>query len=161
MTVVTVEKDFDNRTMTLTAQFAAPVQQVWELWADPRKLERWWGPPTHPATFEEHDLSPGGRVTYFMTAPDGQRHHGWWRIEAVEPPTSLRFTDGFADDAGNPAEGMPESTATVTLSEHEGGTRMEIRSQWETTEQMRAVIDMGVEQGLTQSVEQMDALLAG
>ena len=46
-------------TMTITAEFDAPIERVWQLWADPRQLERWWGPPTYPATVVDHDLSPG------------------------------------------------------------------------------------------------------
>ena len=53
MTVTAVRKDPDALTMTLTAEFEASPERVWELWADPRQLERWWGPPTYPATFTE------------------------------------------------------------------------------------------------------------
>ena len=49
-----------------------PIARVWALWADPRKLERWWGPPTFPATVLEHDLRPGGKVSYYMTSPEGE-----------------------------------------------------------------------------------------
>ena len=161
MTVVNVDKDFDNLTMTLTAEFAAPVEQVWQLFADPRKLERWWGPPTHPATVVEHALEPGGRVLYFMTAPDGQRYHGYWSIEAVDAPGSFAFRDGFADEHGNPTGDMPESTVLVTLAAQDAGTRMEIRSTFASREQMQQIMDMGAAEGLTQSVGQMDALLAG
>ena len=73
MTITSVQKDPDARTMTITADFDASVDRVWQLWADPRQLERWWGPPTHPATVVDHDLSPGGKVSYFVTGPDGQR----------------------------------------------------------------------------------------
>ena len=59
MTVTAVHKDPDALTMTLTAEFDASPERVWELWADPRQLERWWGPPTYPATFTAHDLAPG------------------------------------------------------------------------------------------------------
>ncbi|MGE5274633.1 MAG: helix-turn-helix domain-containing protein [Verrucomicrobiota bacterium] len=38
-----VEKNAEALTMTVTAEFDAPVAQVWEVFADPRKLERWWG----------------------------------------------------------------------------------------------------------------------
>ena len=73
-------------TMTVRAEFDAPVDQVWQLWADPRKLERWWGPPTYPATVRAARPAPGGSVTYFMTSPEGQRHHGWWRVLDVQAP---------------------------------------------------------------------------
>ena len=79
MPVTDVKKDLDALTMTITAEFDAGAERVWELWSDPRQLERWWGPPSYPATFVEHDLSPGGRSAYFMTGPDGKKHHGWWR----------------------------------------------------------------------------------
>ena len=161
MTVTSVDKDFDNLTLTLTADFAAPVENVWQLWADPRRLERWWGPPTYPATVENHDLTLGGEVTYFMTGPEGDKHRGWWRVTSVAPPTSLEFTDGFADPDGTPSPTMPTTTVSMRLTEQDGRTRMEIRSAFETREQMDQLITMGMEEGLKQAVGQMDGLLAG
>ena len=69
MPVIDVQKDLDNRRLVMTAQFAAPVERLWRLYADPRQLERVWGPPTHPATFVDHDLRPGGRMHYYIPAP--------------------------------------------------------------------------------------------
>ncbi len=161
MTVTSVDKDFDSLTLTLTADFAAPVENVWQLWADPRRLERWWGPPTYPATVENHDLSPGGEVTYFMTGPEGDKHRGWWRVTSAAPPTSLEFTDGFADQDGTPSATMPTTTVSMRLTEHHGGTRMEIRSAFATREQMDQLITMGMEEGLKEAVGQMDGLLTG
>ena len=160
MSVTSVEKDFDNQTLTLIADFDAPLDRVWTLWEDPRQLERWWGPPGYPATFEEFNLTPGGRVTYYMTTPEGEKHRGWWRIDAVNPPTSLNLTDGFADADGNPAEDMPVGTMHMQLSEFGGGTRMELRSVSATREQMQQLVDMGMVEGIQASVGQMDALLA-
>jgi uncharacterized protein YndB with AHSA1/START domain len=91
MSITSVDLDYDNLTITLIADFDAPIERVWDLWSDPRKLERWWGPPTHPATVEKHDLTPGGEVTYVMTGPEGATR-GAWRVTAVNPPTSLEFT---------------------------------------------------------------------
>ena len=62
MPVTDVNKDLDALTMTITAEFDAGAERIWEMWSDPRQLERWWGPPSFPATFVEHDLSPGGRA---------------------------------------------------------------------------------------------------
>ena len=161
MTVTSIDKDLDELTLTLIADFDAPVERVWQLWADPRLLERWWGPPTHPATFERHDLMPGGRVTYFMTGPEGERYRGWWQVMAVDREASLEFTDGFADDDGVPSTDMPTTVVRMVLSEHEGGTRMELRSVFGSREQMEQLAEMGMEEGLRQAVGQMDAVLAG
>jgi uncharacterized protein YndB with AHSA1/START domain len=160
MSVTNVDKDFERLTLTVVAAFAAPMERVWQLWADPRQLERWWGPPTFPATFAEHDLTPGGTVTYFMTGPDGGRYGGLWRITAVNPPKSLEFIDVFADENGAPVEGMPATAVQMVLTEHEGGTRMELRSTFDTREQMDRIIGMGAVEGMTSAIGQIDALIA-
>jgi len=160
MTVTSVEQDLDRLTLTLTAEFDAPVERVWQLWADPRQLERWWGPPTYPATVQEHDLTPGGDVTYYMTGPEGDKHYGYWRVTAVKAPDSLEFIDGFADADGKPNPDLPTNTVRVRLIAREGGTRMELRSTYDTREQMEQVLEMGVVEGLREAVGQIDALLA-
>lgn len=159
MSVTSVTKDLDNLTVTLVADFGDPIERVWQLWADPRKLERWRGPPTYPATVEQHGLTPGGEVTYYMTGPEGELHRGWWGIKSVNPPKFLEFTDGFADQDGTPSADMPIATVHMQLTEQDGGTRMEVRSTLESREQMEQLLDMGVAEGLQQAVAQMDALL--
>jgi uncharacterized protein YndB with AHSA1/START domain len=161
MSVISVEKDFEGLTLTLVAEFDAPIERVWQLWADPRQLERWWGPPSYPATVEEHDLRPGGDVSYFMTGPEGEKSRGWWRVTSVNPPRSLEFTDGFADQDGSPIADMPTTTVQMQLTEHAGGTRMEVRSVFDSREQMERLVRMGALEAFQQAVGQMDAVLAG
>jgi uncharacterized protein YndB with AHSA1/START domain len=161
VSVISVDKDFDSLTFTLVAEFDAPIEGVWQLWADPRQLERWWGPPSHPATVEEHDLTPGGEVAYFMTGPEGEKSRGWWRVTSVNPPKSLEFTDGFADQDGTPIADMLTTMVQVRLTLHGGGTRMVVGSVFDSREQMEQLVSMGMTEGLQQAVGQMDALLAG
>jgi hypothetical protein len=73
VSIVSIEKDYERLSLELIAEFDAPIAAVWQLWADPRKLERWWGPPTHPATVVDHELTVGGAVSYFMTGPEGEK----------------------------------------------------------------------------------------
>ena len=159
MSITSVDTDHDRLTITLISDFDAPIEQVWELWSDPRKLERWWGPPTYPATFEKHDLIPGGEVTYFMTGPEGDRHWGTWRVTAVDPPTSLEFADAFANADGTPITDMPVNRVSVRLAERESGTRMEMRSKFESREDMEKWVSTGTLEGLQQAIAQMDLLL--
>ncbi len=160
MSVTSVDTDYETLTTSLVADFDAPVDEVWQLWADPRQLERWWGPPTYPATFEKHDLSPGGEVTYFMTGPEGEQPRGWWRVTSVDPPRSLHFTDGFAKEDGTADEQMPVVDVMMRLSERDRGTRMELRSTFASREELDKLVGMGMLEGLEQAVGQMDALLA-
>lgn len=162
MTVTHVKTDREALTLTLTAEFDAAIGRVWELWADPRQLERWWGPPTYPATFVDHDMSPGGSITYFMTGPEGDRYHGWWRVLTVARPHSLEFEDGFADEAGKPNPSMPVTATRVTIGERDaGGTTMAIETIFPSVEAMEQLVKMGMEEGLTLAVGQIDAILAG
>ena len=161
MTVTAVEKHPDTLSMTITAEFEAPPERVWQLWADPRQLERWWGPPIYPATVDSHDLRPGGRVEYHMTGPEGEQLKGFWDIIEADAPRSLVFRDGFANDDGTPNTDMPSNESRVTIEEiGDGRTRMSIDSIFPSREAMEQLLAMGMEEGLTQAVGQIDAILA-
>ncbi len=159
MPVTAVVKDPDNLTLTLTAEFGAPVDRVWQVWADPRQLERWWGPPTFPATVVDHDISVGGAVSYFMTSPEGDKYNGWWRVRAADAPHRLEFEEGFADGAGNPNPDMPVTIMRITLTARDGGgTRMEVISTFPDQQAMERLMSMGMDEGVRASVSQIDAL---
>ena len=161
MTVTAVRKDPQTLTMTLDAEFDASPDRVWQLWADPRQLERWWGPPTYPATFTKHDLAPGSRVEYHMTGPEGDQPKGYWEIIETDPPRRLVFRDGFANDDGTPNDNLPRNEVRTTIEPiGEGRTRMSIESIFPSTEAMEQLLAMGMEQGLTEAVGQIDAILA-
>jgi uncharacterized protein YndB with AHSA1/START domain len=158
MTVLDVVPDRDAMTLTLTAEYDAPVERVWQLWADPRLLERWWGPPTYPATVRQHDLRPGGTVAYVMTGPDGDEAKGFWRVTAVDPPRSLAFDDLFGEPDA-PATDLPVTRAEVTLTPTATGTRMIMVSSFPTAEALDQLVEMGMLEGLRQAVGQTDDLL--
>jgi uncharacterized protein YndB with AHSA1/START domain len=161
MTVTAVQKSSETLTMTMTAEFDASAQRVWQLWEDPRQLERWWGPPTWPATFTAHDLRPGGHVAYHMTGPDGSEAHGYWDVLETDPPRSLSFRDGFANDDGTPNDALPRTEAFVRIEElGVGRTRMSIESHFPNAEAMEQILEMGMEEGLKQAIGQIDAILA-
>ena len=95
-----------------------------------------------------------------MTGLGGETSRGWWRVTSVDPPTSLEFTDGFADEDGTPSSKLPTQTVQVRLSEQAGGTRMELRFVFESREQMEQMEGLGAFEGILQSVGQMDDVLA-
>ena len=160
MTVVSVVKDAEAMTLTVTARFDAPIGRVWRVWSDPRRLERWWGPPTYPATVTEHDLAAGGTVAYVMVGPEADRHRGWWRVRAADPPHALEFESGFADADGTPSRDGATAMVRVALSEPAGGgTQMEITTTWSSLEAMEQMLATGMEDGMADAVGQIDELL--
>ncbi|KJE23398.1 hypothetical protein FF36_02356 [Frankia torreyi] len=162
MTVIDVKKDPEALSLAISSRFEAPPQRVWRIWADPRQLERWWGPPTYPATVVDHDLAPGGSVTYFMTGPEGDKHYGWWRVRTVDVPHRLEFEDGFADDSGRPNLDLPTTIVRVQLTaDGESATVMTIESTFPSSEAMEQMVSMGMVEGMSEALGQIEALLAG
>jgi uncharacterized protein YndB with AHSA1/START domain len=161
MSVTNVRKDPEQLTMTVTAEYDVNADRAWQLWADPRQLERWWGPPTYPATVEKHDLTTGGQVSYYMTGPEGDQARGWWNVLEAEPPRLLMLEDGFADEAGAPNAAMPTMVMRVEITDRPGGVTMTITTRFPSLEAMEKLIGMGMEEGLQQAMGQIDAILAG
>ncbi len=95
-----------------------------------------------------------------MTGPEGDKHAGWWQITAVDEPTSFSFDDGFADLDFNPLPGMPVSRNVYTFVEHDGGTRATYVSTFESAEALQQVLDMGVIEGASAAINQIDDLVA-
>jgi uncharacterized protein YndB with AHSA1/START domain len=160
MTVVSSEQDTESLTFTIVTELAAPPARVWQVWADPRQLERWWGPPTWPATFEEHEVVVGGGSRYHMTGPEGQKSRGWWRFLTLDEPRLIEFEDGFADESGTPNPRVPTIHGRVELEELPGGTRMTVTSRFATLEDMRQLLEMGMVEGMTEAMGQLDAVVA-
>ena len=161
MTVTAIRKDTQALTMTLEAEFEASPERVWQLWADPRQLERWWGPPNYPATFTKHDLAPGSRVEYHMTTPEGETPRGYWDILEVDAPRRIHVRDGFANADGSPNTEMGPGEMFITIEPlGDGKTRMSIQSTFPDVSTMEQLLAMGQEEGLREAVGQIDAILA-
>jgi len=159
MTVISTVKDAATLTLTVVAEFDATPDDVWDVWEDPRKLERWWGPPTFPATFTRHDFVVGGESRYFMTGPAGETPRGWWRINAIEKPHRLEFANGLAGDDGEPVPGF-EPMSYVTLEDIGSRTRMTVMTHFISSDQMETMLGTGMQEGMTQAIGQIDALVA-
>ncbi|MEO9330311.1 SRPBCC family protein [Gordonia aurantiaca] len=160
MPVTDVKTDVDARTLTITARFAAPVERVWQVYADPRRLEKIWGPPGFPATFVDHELRPGGRVTYYMTSPEGEKFAGLWHVETVDEPYGFTFRDLFADEDFNEIPDMPESRCVYSFTADGDGTIATYVSTYDSAEALQKVLEMGVIEGASAAINQIDDLLA-
>src|SRR5690554_1753611 len=112
MPVTDVTTDPEQLTMTLTAEFEASVDRLWQVFTQPRQLERFWGPPGWPATFTEFDARAGGYANYHMTSPTGERSSGRWEFLSIEAPRRFEVIDSFVGDDGEPLDGFPAMRMT-------------------------------------------------
>ncbi|MGB4780000.1 SRPBCC family protein [Microbacterium sp.] len=159
MPVTSVTTDPEALTMTLVADFPAPVERLWGAFTDPRKLERFWGPPGYPATFGTYDLRPGGVSHYWMTSPQGQRFHGRWDFVEVEEPHRIVVLDSFADADGEVDPSIPTGRMTFLFESTPDGSRFTAVSASPTAEALEQVLAMGQAEGMRQSIDQLDAVL--
>lgn len=162
MPVIDAITDLEALSLTFITEHDSSIERVWQLWADPRQLERWWGPPEWPATFTRHDFVPGGWSTYSMTGPNGEKAPGWWIATTVEAPRLFAFDDGFEGQDGEPDPYMPTIAATAVLDDlGDGRTRMTITSVFPSAEAYEQLRAMGMEEGMRSALGQIEAVLAG
>ena len=159
MPITTVTSDAEALTLTVVGEYPVPVERLWDAYADPRQLERFWGPETWPATFTRHDLMPGGRSEYYMTGPDGSRSRGWWRFLAVEPGRRIELEDGFAHEDGRPNEAMPSMRMVFTFEPTASGSRFRSTTYFPSLEAMEQLVEMGMVEGLRSALGQLDGVL--
>ena len=161
MPITSLTSDTDALTLTVIGDYPVPVERLWNAYADPRQLEKFWGPETWPATFTRHDMKPGGRSEYHMTGPDGAMSRGWWRFLAVEKGRKFEVEDGFSDDEGRPNETMPTMRMVFTFEPTSSGSRVTSVTSFPSLDAMQRLVDMGMIDGLRSAMGQLDAVLAG
>lgn len=160
MPVTSVTTDPEALTLTLVADFPVPVERLWDAFADPRKLERFWGPPGYPATFDTYDLRPGGLSHYWRTSPQGERFYGRWEFAEIEAPHRIVVLESFADAQGEVDPSVPTGRMTLTFETTPTGSRLTAVSASPTAEALEQVLAMGQAEGMREAFGQLDTVLA-
>ncbi|MEO7125861.1 MAG: SRPBCC family protein [Nakamurella sp.] len=160
MPVTSVTKDPAALTMTVIADFPAPVQRLWDAYIDPRQLERFWGPPMCPAQFTRHDAAVGGLSAYAMSLPGGDVSRGYWEWLSVQPLASFEVRDGFALPDGSPNGEMPSMRMIFIFEATDTGSRVTTTTYFNSADELASLLDMGMEEGMRQAMGQMDQVLA-
>jgi uncharacterized protein YndB with AHSA1/START domain len=158
--ITSVTTESDTPTLTVVAEFPVPRQRLWNAYADPRQLERFWGPPTYPATFTRHDMFPGGRSEYVMVGPEGDRSNGYWEVLEVNPSESFEVRDGFAHPDGTPNPDLPSMRVVFTFADTADGSRVTAVTSFNSITELTQLLDMGMAEGMRQAMGQMDEVLA-
>lgn len=160
MPVTSVTTDPDTLAMTLVADFPVPVERLWTAFADPRRLERFWGPPGYPTTFGDYDLRVGSRARYWMTSPAGERHYAVWEFTGVDENRQIAVRDLFTDADGAVDPDMPASTTAIAFESTESGSRCTIVSTFDSADDLEQMVEMGMIEGFEQGISQLDVVLA-
>jgi uncharacterized protein YndB with AHSA1/START domain len=160
MPITSISSDAKTLTLTVIGDYPVPVERLWDAYADPRQLERFWGPEQWPAKFSRHDMAVGGMSHYWMTGPDGTESRGWWRFLAVEPNRLIEVEDGFANADGTPNTKMPSMRMRFTFEGTPKGSRFTSVTRFPSVEAMEELVKMGMVEGLKSAMGQLDGVLA-
>lgn len=159
MPITAVTTDVEALTLTVIADFTVPVRRLWDAYADPRQIEKFWGPPEYPAEFLRHDFAPGGRSSFVMTGPGGDRSCGYWEWLAVEEPHRFEVLDGFANDDGTPNTEMPNMRMVLEFAETALGSRLTTTTYFNSLKELEQLKGIGMEEGLRAAMGQIDAVV--
>jgi uncharacterized protein YndB with AHSA1/START domain len=158
--ITSIETDPVALTLTATADFPVTAERLWRAWTNPRQLERFWGPPSYPATFTRHDVRVGGQSHYHMTGPHGEVNHCSWIWQEVGPGHRFRVDNGFATADGTPLDHPPRCQVEVVVEATPTGSRFVATCTYPSVDAMEALLGMGMAEGLTAALSQLDAVLA-
>lgn len=160
MPITEVVSNAADLTLVVVGEYPVSVERLWDAYADPRQLERFWGPPTWPATFLRHDVAVGGESHYYMTGPDGSKARGFWRFTAVERNRCMEVLDGFSDEHGKPDSTMPTMTMRFTFEPTASGSRFRSVTRFPSVEAMEKLVAMGMVDGMREAMGQLDTVVA-
>ena len=160
MPVTDITIDEDNLTLTVRADFNVGLRPLWDAYLDAAMVERFWGPPSFPATFLRHDMFAGGRTLYRMDGPEGEVVHGYCEMTSVKPYERFELLDGFADASGTPNEEMPKMRVEYAFSGDEQRSNLVTTTHFATAEELAELVEMGALEGTQQAMGQIDAVLA-
>ena len=140
----------NDRQIVVTRLFDAPRALVFEAWTKAEHVARWWDPSGVPLAVCEIDLRPSGAFRWVNRAPDGGEGHSFAGIyREITPPEKLVFT--------SPAS--PESGATLVFTEEGKKTKLTMTIQCATREDRDAMLQMRVDAGTAQTLENLAAYL--
>ncbi|MGP3533488.1 SRPBCC family protein [Microbacterium sp. RD1] len=159
MPVTSVTTDPDALTLTMVADFPVPPARLWKAFTDPDQLQRFWGPPGWPATFEKFDFVPGGIAVYAMTGPRGETSRGRWEFLQIDDPAGYEVLDSFADESGEASADMPASRMTFAFTATDAGSQLTSITYFPSVEALEQLVGMGMVEGATMAMNQLDTVL--
>ncbi len=141
-------------------RFAGSRERLRAIRTRTERLRHWWGPKGWTTPVCEVDFRPGGSWFYCMQEPDGKRYCGKVIYGEIEAPRRFTGIDAFTDEAGNQTDDLPESHIVYEFSEVDGETTVSNITRYVSQAQRDLIIEMGVEAGINQTIDRLDAYLA-
>lgn len=151
--------DKENNTLTITREFAANRQLVWDCYTKSELLDQWFAPKPLTTKTRSMDFREGGHWLYAMVEPNGTEYWGrmdYVSIQAIEKYTGL---DAFCDSDGALNPELPRANWDVTFKDLNEHALVQTIVTYQSLADLETVIQMGMKEGLTSTLERLDDLL--
>lgn len=152
--------DRQKHTITIRREFAAQRQLVWDCHTKSELLDRWFAPKPFTTKTKSMEFREGGHWHYAMVSPDGSEYWGYTQYTSVRPIDGYDTIDGFSDESGTINPDLPQASWTVRFEDAGEHTIVHTRVRYESLEGLEQVLQMGMQEGMTSTLEKLDELLA-
>jgi uncharacterized protein YndB with AHSA1/START domain len=150
----------DKNVLTVERSFNAPVDLVWKAWTRPELLDQWWAPQPWKSETKEMNFVEGGHRLYAMVGPEGEKHWGRTNYTKIVPEVKFDGDDVFCDENGAVNEALPVANFTNSFLSKGDKTQLIMVTHYASEADLEAVIKMGMKEGLTMTMNQLDELFA-
>ncbi len=148
----------ETKTVSITVEFDATREMVWDAYTKPELLDQWWAPKPLTSRTKVMEFREGGRRFYAMVSPEGQERWSIQKYTSISPKTNFKFFNTFADKDENPE--LPGSDWDLSFSEQDGTTKVSISIYNESLERLEKMVEMGFREGTIAQLKNLEDLLA-
>ena len=149
----------ETNTITVTREFAAGLDLVWDAWTKPELLDQWWAPQPYRNETKHMDFREGGYWLYAMISPEKTRHWSKADYQKIEDKKAYSCLDAFCDENGTVNTSFPRSQWTNRFEEKGDGTTVNITIEYAALDDLEKIVQMGFKEGFSAGLDQLDELL--
>ena len=150
--------DKETKTVSITKEFTAELDLVWDAYTKAELLDQWWAPKPWMSRTKAMDFTVGGRRFYAMVSPEGAERWSVQKYKSITPKTNFKFFNAFADADENLE--LPGSDWDLSFSEQDGTTKVSISIYNESLDRLERMVAMGFTEGTKMQLQNLEELLA-
>jgi uncharacterized protein YndB with AHSA1/START domain len=149
--------DKSTKTVSITKEFDATRDLVWDAYTKPELLDQWWAPKPWASRTKVMEFREGGLRFYAMVSPEGDERWVIQKYTSITPKTNFKLFNAFADKDENPE--LPGSDWDLNFSEQDGTTKVSISIYNESLERLERQIEGGFREGTIAQLKNLEDLL--
>jgi uncharacterized protein YndB with AHSA1/START domain len=151
--------DKEVNTITVRREFLASQQLVWDCYTKRELLDQWFAPKPLTTKTKSMNFSEGGHWHYAMVEPNGTEYWGLSTFVEIKPIDYYTSIDAFSNEVGEINSDLPQAKWIVSFKAKDGNAIVETVVTYNSLADLEAVIQMGMKDGLTSTLERLDDLL--